>query len=219
MGRSRQDAERAKANKARARQQQGGKKQGGKYGGKFQPANPFLPAGVEVQEALDAADEANLNAAAAGAAPPPPQRRRKRPGTAALLEIKKYQGIRTVEETMIRKLPFQRLVKEIAEERSRIASADSSVRHGIRFQAAALQALQEASEAYLVGLFEDTNMCAIHGKRVTIMPKDMQLARRLRGEIATCGPSGTDGNPLAETMGNVACFNASTGPSRGVYAQ
>ena len=44
--------------------------------------------------------------------------------------------------------------------------------------------LQEASEAYLVGLFEDTNLCAIHAKRVTIMPKDVQLARRIRGERA-----------------------------------
>ena len=50
-----------------------------------------------------------------------------------------------------------------------------------RWQAAALLAMQEATEAYLVGLFEDSNLCAIHGKRVTIMPKDMQLARRIRG--------------------------------------
>uniref|UniRef100_A0AAV2LFI6 Core Histone H2A/H2B/H3 domain-containing protein n=1 Tax=Knipowitschia caucasica TaxID=637954 RepID=A0AAV2LFI6_KNICA len=49
---------------------------------------------------------------------------------------------------------------------------------------AAIGALQEASEAYLVGLFEDTNLCAIHAKRVTIMPKDIQLARRIRGERA-----------------------------------
>ena len=47
-----------------------------------------------------------------------------------------------------------------------------------------LFSLQEASEAYLVGLFEDTNLCAIHAKRVTIMPKDIQLARRIRGERA-----------------------------------
>ncbi len=54
----------------------------------------------------------------------------------------------------------------------------------LRFQAQAVLALQEAAEAYLVGLFEDTNLCAIHAKRVTIMPKDMQLARRIRGERA-----------------------------------
>ena len=52
----------------------------------------------------------------------------------------------------------------------------------LRFQSQAVLALQEATEAYLVGLFEDTNLCAIHAKRVTIMPKDMQLARRIRGE-------------------------------------
>jgi histone H3 len=55
---------------------------------------------------------------------------------------------------------------------------------GVRFQSLALEGLQEAAEAYLVGLFEDTNLCAIHAKRVTICPKDMQLARRIRGERA-----------------------------------
>ena len=52
----------------------------------------------------------------------------------------------------------------------------------MRFQSQAVLALQEAAEAYMVGLFEDTNLCAIHAKRVTIMPKDIQLARRIRGE-------------------------------------
>ena len=52
----------------------------------------------------------------------------------------------------------------------------------IRFQSTAILALQESAEAYLVGLFEDTNLCALHAKRVTITPKDMQLARRIRGE-------------------------------------
>ena len=52
----------------------------------------------------------------------------------------------------------------------------------LRFQSSAVMAMQEASEAYLVGVFEDTNLCAIHARRVTIMPKDMQLARRIRGE-------------------------------------
>jgi len=68
---------------------------------------------------------------------------------------------------MIRKAPFQRLVREIAQD----------FQNGLRFQSTAVLALQEASEAYLVGLFEDTNLCAIHAKRVTIMPKDIQLAR------------------------------------------
>ncbi|XP_042609293.1 histone H3.3-like [Cyprinus carpio] len=75
---------------------------------------------------------------------------------------------------LIRKLPFQRLVREIAQD----------FKTDLRFQSSAVMALQEASEAYLVGLFEDTNLCAIHAKRVTIMPKDIQLARRIRGERA-----------------------------------
>lgn len=94
---------------------------------------------------------------------------RYRPGTVALREIRKYQKST---DLLIRRLPFQKLVKEIASERS----------SGIRFQAAAINALQEACEAYLVGLFEDTNLCAIHARRVTIMVRDMQLARRIRGE-------------------------------------
>lgn len=73
-----------------------------------------------------------------------------------------------------RKLPFQRLVREIA----------GDFKADLRFQVSALLALQEGSEAYLVGLFEDSNLCAIHAKRITIMPKDIQLARRLRGERA-----------------------------------
>ena len=90
---------------------------------------------------------------------------RYRPGTVALREIRRYQKST---ELLIRKLPFQRLVREIAQD------------WDIRFQSTALLALQEASEAYIVRLFEDTNLCAIHAKRVTIMPKDMQLARRIR---------------------------------------
>ena len=77
-------------------------------------------------------------------------------------------------ELLIRKLPFQRLVREIAQD----------FKTDLRFQSHAVLALQEASEAYLTGLFEDTNLCAIHAKRVTIMPKDIQLARRIRGERA-----------------------------------
>ena len=86
-------------------------------------------------------------------------------------EIRKYQKST---ELLIRKLPFQRLVREIAQD----------FKTDLRFQSSAILALQEASEAYLVGLFEDTNLCAIHAKRVTIMPKDIQLARRIRGERA-----------------------------------
>jgi histone H3 len=76
------------------------------------------------------------------------------------------------------RIPFQRLVREIAQDFKTDLQID------LRFQSVAILALQEAAEAYLVGLFEDTNLCAIHAKRVTIMPKDMQLARRIRGERA-----------------------------------
>lgn len=92
-----------------------------------------------------------------------------RPGTVALREIRRYQKST---ELLIRKLPFQRLVRQIA----------FNFKTELRFQSNAILALQEASEIYLVGLFEDTNLCAIHGKRVTIFPKDIQLARRIRGE-------------------------------------
>lgn len=94
---------------------------------------------------------------------------RFRPGTRALKEIRRYQKST---DLLIRKKPFQRLVREVAQD----------FKTDIRFQSAAVLALQEAAEAYLVGLFEDTNVCAIHAKRVTIQPKDIQLARRIRGE-------------------------------------
>ncbi|XDV52554.1 hypothetical protein PO909_021274 [Leuciscus waleckii] len=102
---------------------------------------------------------------------------RYRPGTVALREIRRYQKST---ELLIRKLPFQRLVREIAQD----------FKTDLRFQSSAVMALQESSEAYLVGLFEDTNLCAIHAKRVTIMPKDIQLARRIRGERAGKGGKG-----------------------------
>ena len=57
-----------------------------------------------------------------------------------------------------------------------------ALKQDVRFRSAALMAFQEACEAYLICLFEDTNLCAIHAKRVTIMPRDIQLARRIRGE-------------------------------------
>jgi histone H3 len=94
---------------------------------------------------------------------------RYRPGTVALREIRRYQKST---DLMIRKAPFQKLVREIAQD----------LKSDLRFQSTAVLALQEASEAYLIGLLEDTNLCAIHAKRVTIMPRDVLLARRIRGE-------------------------------------
>lgn len=90
-------------------------------------------------------------------------------GEKALKEIRQYQNST---DLLIRRLPFARLVREIQQSMSSQAYS---------WQASAILALQEAAEAHLVGLFEDCNLCAIHGKRVTIMPKDMQLARRIRG--------------------------------------
>ena len=97
------------------------------------------------------------------------KKHRFRPGTVALREIRRYQKST---DLLILKLPFQRLVREIAQD----------FKTGLRFQASAVMALQESAEAYLVGLFEDTMLCCLHAKRVTIMPADMKLSRRIRGE-------------------------------------
>ena len=94
---------------------------------------------------------------------------RFRPGTVALREIRRYQKGTGL---LLLKLPFQRLVREIAVQG----------KEGLRFEAGTVLAIQEATEAHIVNLFADTCLCAIHGRRVTIMPKDIQLARRLRGE-------------------------------------
>ena len=95
---------------------------------------------------------------------------RASPGVRTLSEIRRYQKST---ENLIRRLPFQRLVREVTRNISEKA---------YKYKVAALFALQEAAESYLVGLFEDTNLCSIHAKRVTIMPKDMNLARRIRGQ-------------------------------------
>jgi len=94
---------------------------------------------------------------------------RYRPGTVALREIRKYQAST---ELLIRRKPFERLVREISTE----------MKSDIRWQTSAVLALQEAAESYIVSIMEDTLLCAIHAKRVMIKPKDMQLARRIRGE-------------------------------------
>ena len=96
---------------------------------------------------------------------------RYRPSTVALREICRYQKST---ELLIRRLPFQRLVREIAQD----------YKSRLNFASGAILALQEAAEAYLVGLFEDTSLCTIHAKRITIMPKDIQLARRIHGECS-----------------------------------
>ena len=132
------------------------------------PPPPIFQTGGKAPRKQLATKAARKSAPATGGVKKP---HRYRPGTVALREIRRYQKST---ELLIRKLPFQRLVREIAQD----------FKTDLRFQSSAVMALQEASEAYLVGLFEDTNLCAIHAKRVTIMPKDIQLARRIRGERA-----------------------------------
>ena len=98
------------------------------------------------------------------------KRRRFRPGTVALREIRKYQK---TTELLIRKRPFQRLVREIV---------NSLYPEGtLRFQSTALLALQEAAETYLVRMFSQVNDLAIHGNRVTIQSRDVHIWGRMKG--------------------------------------
>ena len=109
----------------------------------------------------------------------PPQGVRKprkwRAGTVALREIRKYQKNT---DLLIRKLPFRRFVRELCDQLTNMVALPQ----GYRWQSGAIMALQEATESYLVHLFEDTQLNSIHAKRITIMIKDIQLARRIRGE-------------------------------------
>uniref|UniRef100_A0A3Q3CLS0 Selenoprotein H n=1 Tax=Haplochromis burtoni TaxID=8153 RepID=A0A3Q3CLS0_HAPBU len=104
-----------------------------------------------------------------GQPPVSPKKRKFRPGTRALMEIRKYQKST---DLLLRKAPFARLVHEVCQ---------SFSRENLRWQVYALLALQEAAEAFLVLIFSDANLCAIHAKRVTVFPRDIQLARRIRG--------------------------------------
>ncbi|KAF8605487.1 histone-fold-containing protein [Ceratobasidium sp. AG-I] len=109
---------------------------------------------------------------------PGKKKRRFKPGVVALREIRRYQKST---DLLIAKLPFSRVVREVAE--AMTTQSGGGYPSGLRWQSSALLALQEATEAYLVHLFEDTNLCAIHAKRVTIMQRDIQLARRIRGRM------------------------------------
>ena len=120
---------------------------------------------------------------------------RFRPGTVALREIRRYQK---GTDLLIRKAPFQRLVREMMEDMKKDYRFQSTavsqccvgcllINHALIppfYMLCQVLALQEAAEAYLIGLYEDANLCAIHAKRVTVMPKDIQLPRRIRGERA-----------------------------------
>jgi len=119
------------------------------------------------------AKKKNPDANGSSKSPTTKPKRRYRPGTLALKEIRKYQKS---SELLIPGLPFSRLIREVGH-----TVLGSSMLH-LRFQTAAIMALQEAAEAYLVTLFEDTQLCAIHARRVTIMARDIRLARRIRGD-------------------------------------
>lgn len=101
--------------------------------------------------------------------PPVKKPHRYKPGTVAIREIKKYQKST---ELLLRKGPFARLVRQVAQD----------FKTDLRFQSTAILALQSAAEAFLISIFEDANLCAIHAKRVTIQDKDIKLACRIRGE-------------------------------------
>lgn len=103
------------------------------------------------------------------AADPPPKRHRFRPGTRALFEIRKYQAST---DLLLARRPFAGLVREIGQ----------SFAFDLRWQPLAVEALQHAAEDWLVKLFADANLCAIHARRVTVHPRDIHLARRLRGD-------------------------------------
>lgn len=162
-----------------------GKSHGGKMrpaGGKQMRYHPMHPAskhgGKAMKHVSSSAMNAGHSAAAKKIAPGPRPKRRKTPGIVALKEIRKYQshhkhGV----ELLMRKAPFQRLVREISED-----FANGNFPQGIKWQVSAVDALQNESEAYLVGIFEDAILEAIHGKRITVMPKDVQLVRRIRKE-------------------------------------
>jgi histone H3 len=97
---------------------------------------------------------------------------RFRPGTVALREIRRYQKST---ELLIKRAPFARLVRQIVQD---VSIGDNKM----RVQQSALDALQEAAETYLVCLFEDTNLVTCHARRVTVLPRDLHLARRIRGD-------------------------------------
>ncbi|KAJ1964729.1 centromeric DNA-binding histone H3-like protein cse4 [Dipsacomyces acuminosporus] len=111
-------------------------------------------------------------------------KRRMPSGVKALKEIRMYQKSTN---TLLAKLPFARVVREIAQDFASDYDVASGYPLAFRWQSSAILALQEAAEAFLVHLFEDANLCALHAKRVTIMQRDIQLARRIRGQWGGLG--------------------------------
>ena len=101
------------------------------------------------------------------------------PGLLALCEIRRYQQST---ESLIRRTPFNKLIKEISQEYRICPNGLGTPSVQVHFQSTALAALQEAAENFLVGLFEDVNLLAAHAKRVTVMPRDIRLALRIQGD-------------------------------------
>ena len=104
---------------------------------------------------------------------------RYHPGLLALCEIHRYQQSM---ESLIRKTSFNKLIKEISQEYRICPEGPGTPSVQVRFPSTALAALWEAAENFLVGLFEDVNLLAVHAKRVTVMPCDIRLALRIRGD-------------------------------------
>ena len=104
---------------------------------------------------------------------------RYRPGIVALREIRRYQSST---ENLIKHTPFQRLIREISQDYRICPDGTGTPSVQVRFQSTAIAALQEAAENYIVGLFEDVNLLAVHAKRVTILPRDIHLASRIQGD-------------------------------------
>ena len=98
---------------------------------------------------------------------------------AALREIRRYQKST---KCLIKRSPFQKLIREISQEYRVCPDGPGTPSIQVRFQSTAIAALQEAAENFIVGLFEDENLLAVHAKRVTVMPRDVRLALRIRGD-------------------------------------
>ena len=100
-------------------------------------------------------------------------------GLLGLQEIHRYQQST---DSLIRKTPFNKLIKEISQEYRVCPDGPGTPSVQVRFQSTALVALQETAENFLVGLFEDVNLLAVHAKRVTVMPHDIRLALGICGD-------------------------------------
>ena len=97
----------------------------------------------------------------------------------ALREIRRYQQSTGC---LIKRIPFQKLIREISQEYRVCLDGPGTPSVQVHFQSTAIAALQEAAENFIVGLFEDINLLAVHAKRVTVMPRDIRLALRIRGD-------------------------------------